>query len=210
MRPTRGSGPPPPHPTLRPLPGRWPRRFRRSAPVNLASRPRSSREDARRAPKTCSGSVGSTGSRQCPPAPASKMGNSASPHGTGNPACAISVSRPTVFSATVLPPVFGPLMSSVRQAASSSQADRHHAFLLAPQDILEQRMPRILNQQAARIARTETRPDAVELCGKLRFGENQVQPPHGDERAAEWTRHSRAAAPSARAGCGAPRAALLR
>ena len=32
--------------------------------------------------------------------------------GTCKPACAISVSRPTVFSVTVLPPVFGPVIIS--------------------------------------------------------------------------------------------------
>ena len=32
--------------------------------------------------------------------------------GTGSPACAIALSSPTVFSATVLPPVFGPVISS--------------------------------------------------------------------------------------------------
>ncbi len=34
--------------------------------------------------------------------------------GTGSPACAISESSPAVFSATVLPPVFGPVISSTR------------------------------------------------------------------------------------------------
>src|ERR1017187_10631345 len=41
----------------------------------------------------------------------SKKGNSASTHGTGRPACAISASRPTVLMVIVLPPLFGPLMS---------------------------------------------------------------------------------------------------
>ncbi|MCY1425332.1 hypothetical protein D9M71_411180 [compost metagenome] len=31
--------------------------------------------------------------------------------GTGNPACAINVHRPTVFKVTVLPPVLGPVMT---------------------------------------------------------------------------------------------------
>ena len=36
------------------------------------------------------------------------------PPGSCRPACAISGSRPAVFSATVLPPVFGPVMTSTR------------------------------------------------------------------------------------------------
>ena len=37
--------------------------------------------------------------------------------GTGIPACAISASRPTVLRATVLPPVFGPVISSTVNAS---------------------------------------------------------------------------------------------
>ena len=36
------------------------------------------------------------------------------------PACAIRASSPTVFSVTVLPPVFGPVMTSSRRSPSSS------------------------------------------------------------------------------------------
>jgi hypothetical protein len=39
--------------------------------------------------------------------------------GTCRPACAISESSPAVFSATVLPPVFGPVMSSVVTGGTS-------------------------------------------------------------------------------------------
>ena len=42
------------------------------------------------------------------------------PHaGTGMPACVMSASSPTVFMLTVLPPVFGPLMSRMRWCRSS-------------------------------------------------------------------------------------------
>ena len=40
--------------------------------------------------------------------------------GTCRPACAISANSPAVFSATVLPPVFGPVMSSTRFGGSIS------------------------------------------------------------------------------------------
>ena len=39
--------------------------------------------------------------------------------GTCRPACAISASRPAVLSATVLPPVLGPVMSSVVYGGTS-------------------------------------------------------------------------------------------
>ena len=40
--------------------------------------------------------------------------------GTGRPDCAIRLSSPTVFSVTVLPPVLGPLISSVRRSCDSA------------------------------------------------------------------------------------------
>ena len=40
--------------------------------------------------------------------------------GRCSPACAMSVSRPTVLRATVLPPVFGPVMTSMRKRSPSS------------------------------------------------------------------------------------------
>ena len=43
--------------------------------------------------------------------------------GTCKPACAISVNRPTVFSVTVLPPVLGPVMTSVVNSAPSHMSD---------------------------------------------------------------------------------------
>ena len=39
------------------------------------------------------------------------------------PDCAISVSRPTVFSVTVLPPVFGPVITSVVKSSPIHRLD---------------------------------------------------------------------------------------
>ena len=38
--------------------------------------------------------------------------------GIASPACAISVSRPVVLSVTVLPPVFGPVMTMMKYSSS--------------------------------------------------------------------------------------------
>ena len=45
--------------------------------------------------------------------------------GMCRPACAISASSPSVFSATVLPPVFGPVMTSTLDGGASQHVDRH-------------------------------------------------------------------------------------
>ena len=47
-------------------------------------------------------------------------GKLAASAGTGIPACAIIASSAVVFSVTVLPPVFGPLIISCRASAVSS------------------------------------------------------------------------------------------
>ena len=44
--------------------------------------------------------------------------------GTWSPACAISASRPSVLSATVLPPALGPVITSSGRSASISMIDR--------------------------------------------------------------------------------------
>ncbi len=46
--------------------------------------------------------------------------------GISSPACAISDSSPAVLSATVLPPVFGPVMTSTLTGGISSHVHRHH------------------------------------------------------------------------------------
>ena len=61
------------------------------------------------------------------------------------PACAISASSPTVFRATVLPPVFGPLMSRVRHSSSSASETGTTGLRLPAQHVFEQRMPRIFS-----------------------------------------------------------------
>ena len=49
-------------------------------------------------------------------------GKLAAAAGTGIPACAIIASSAVVFSATVLPPVFGPLIISCRSSAVNSRS----------------------------------------------------------------------------------------
>ncbi len=73
----------------------------------------------------------------------SKIGNSARSAGTGIPDCAISTSNPMVFSATVLPPVFGPLMMSWRSLRFQLDGQRNHRDALRLQVALQQRMPRV-------------------------------------------------------------------
>ena len=43
--------------------------------------------------------------------------------GISRPACAISASRPNALSATVLPPVFGPEITSARAGGETSRSD---------------------------------------------------------------------------------------
>ena len=52
-------------------------------------------------------------------------GSRASAAGTNRPACAISADSPAVFSATVLPPVFGPVISSTRRRRNHQDVDGH-------------------------------------------------------------------------------------
>ena len=85
--------------------------------------------------------------------------------GTGSPACAISASRPTVFSATVLPPVFGPgdeqdTLKSLRPPDVGEPA-RLRAARAEPDgdwhDVaLEQRMTRVLAGRARPARRAAT------------------------------------------------------
>jgi hypothetical protein len=54
-----------------------------------------------------------------------KTGKLAASAGTGIPACAIIASSAVVFSVTVLPPVFGPLMISCRAIRCQLQRKRN-------------------------------------------------------------------------------------
>ena len=56
---------------------------------------------------------------------------------TGKPLMAIATSSPVVFSATVLPPAFGPLITSAVLSRSSFDRDRHH---LAIRRLLAERL----------------------------------------------------------------------
>ena len=78
--------------------------------------------------------------------------------GMRSPACAISASSPAVFSATVLPPVFGPVIS--RTVAGGI------TLIVTGTGVLEQRMPRRL--QLERAVGRERRLDAVDRLGEAR------------------------------------------
>ena len=121
--------------------------------------------------------------------------------GTGSPACAISASRPVVLSATVLPPVLGPLMMSWRASGSSARVSGTGVARSAP--AFEQRMARSREARSSgwRAALQDASPDekcgpdAVEVVGEAGAGE--VRFDLGEDRGAErgWRRP---AAPMAR------------
>ena len=75
------------------------------------------------------------------------MGSSARSAGIGMPDCAISASRPMVFSATVFPPVLGPLMTSWRCWLSSSTVIGTTATPRGFQRAFQQRMARVAQDQ---------------------------------------------------------------
>ena len=64
-----------------------------------------------------------------------------------SPDCAIIGSSPAVFSATVLPPVFGPVMTSARAGGIEQDVDRRRPCDAARR--FEQRMPRAAQLQPA-------------------------------------------------------------
>ena len=68
----------------------------------------------------------------------SKTGNTASSAGTGMPACAMIASSPTVFSETVLPPVFGPLIISCRSSFEGPTGQRHNRCRHCCADVFQQ------------------------------------------------------------------------
>ena len=76
--------------------------------------------------------------------------------GMRRPACAISASRPAVFSATVFPPVFGPVIEQHRRRRQDLDRDRHR--------LLEQRVPRGLQLECS-VGR-QPRLDAVDRLRK--------------------------------------------
>ena len=81
----------------------------------------------------------------------SKIGSSARSAATGIPDCAESAASPTVFSETVLPPVFGPLITITVSSPPSASDQRHRLAPLRPQRGFEHRIARGFESQ--RIAR---------------------------------------------------------
>ena len=66
--------------------------------------------------------------------------------GMCRPHCAMRVSRPMVFSVTVLPPVLGPVMTRVSKSAAQLQSRSAPRF-----PWVQQRMPRVAQLQPALI-----------------------------------------------------------
>ena len=99
---------------------------------------------------------------------ARKTGSTSLSAGTGTPACAIIASSPAVFSATVLPPVFGPLMISCRAAGSSPSVSGTMPPPLRCRRRSSSGCRALLDQQLRRIITGESRRSALVLLGEAR------------------------------------------
>ncbi len=76
-----------------------------------------------------------------------------------------------------MPPVLGPLISSVRCLLIEIESDvGTTGLLLLAQNVFEQRMAGFAQEEAALIFGTDARDDAIEVHGEFRFGEDQFQP----------------------------------
>ena len=149
------------------------------------------------------------------------------PPGSCSPACAISASSPAVFSATVLPPVFGPVITRHAVGGDQIEVDRHRlggrGRRVAPSASRAARH-RGDQQRMARRRATRTRP-SVESA-RLDAVDQQREPRAcacitsssvaASMRALADRRPARGTRRSARAGCGgsprppAPRARRCR
>ena len=116
-------------------------------------------------------------------------GNSASSAGTGTALCAIKVRSPTVFSVTVLPPVFGPLISNVRSSPESSSEIGDHPLALLSKNIFEQRVPRLPQNKPWRVRRAEARNDAVKRARKAGLGKYEFELAHDFDSHRDVARH---------------------
>ncbi len=106
---------------------------------------------------------------------ASKRGNTASPAGTGIPAWAIMPSSPAVLSATVLPPVLGPLMMSCRCSSFSARVSGTTALCCARKRFSSKGWRACLSSEQRRCGVSKARADAIELRGKPRPGLQPIQ-----------------------------------
>ena len=106
--------------------------------------------------------------------------------GISSPACAISGSSPAVFSATVLPPVFGPGDQQHPRRRNQQDVDRNHP---APR-LNQQRMPRRLAARAGR------RPKSPARCRRW----PSSSAPWPAARRASWPHRPCAATPRRDAG----------
>ena len=88
--------------------------------------------------------------------------------GMCRPAWAISVNRPTVLSVTVLPPVLGPVTTSVVKSVAQPQVDGHH--LVRVDEGMAARTGCGCSPPVLSLGRT-----ALMLPGQLRPGEDAVQ-----------------------------------
>ena len=109
-----------PRPAPRPLPAPCPCPFRPPAPAIVSWSPPASFSDSACAPKTWTNPPRSIARRRCPPA----RGQTAAARHVApqpeSPPAPISAAIPVVFSATVFPPVFGPLITSNRSSPPSA------------------------------------------------------------------------------------------
>ena len=162
-----------------------------------------SRRRWRCAPRRCSGFRRSTARRRCRRTRCGRPGSAMpSAAGISSPACAIIGSSPAVFSATVLPPVFGPVMTSTRVGGIEQHVDRA-STVDAPRAI-EQRMPRRRAAPAARPA--IARQHAADVERVARLGLHDVERRRRVDRALQLAAAAAGTHRSARAGCaGLPR-----
>ena len=117
--------------------------------------------------------------------------------GNPQPACAISASSPAVFSATVLPPVFGPVMTQHAVAGGIDRASSTGTALAG-----QQRMPRRRQLEAA--VRRQRRFDAVDSIENRARGLQHVELGRGVDRPLQVAGAARGTRRSAPAGSGAP------
>ena len=99
---------------------------------------------------------------------ASKRGKTASAAGTGIPAWAIMPSSPVVLSATVLPPVLGPLMMSCRCSSLSARVSGTTAPCCARKRFSSKGWRACFSSSSGAAGVSKARADAVELGGKPR------------------------------------------
>ncbi len=101
------------------------------------------------------------------------------------PDCADSAASPVVFSATVFPPVFGPLMTRDFFRAAQRERHRHDGAIFPPQLVFENGMPRINQTQFRDFGKLRHR--RIEIARKAPARENTVKFGNGFGRSKQRT-----------------------